>query len=90
MSRDILEAAKRLRDASPEELRLIAKHDWDMIREVAGIAFAYFPKATQRSPLEICVRNIVYNVEQNPKAHTVEEILSNLRSALGIHRDESV
>ena len=44
MGRDVLEAAKRLKDASPEELQLIAKHDWDMIREVAAIAFAYFPK----------------------------------------------
>lgn len=43
MSRDILEAAKRLKDANPEEIQLIAKHDWDMIREVAAYAFAYAP-----------------------------------------------
>lgn len=50
-------------------------------------------KATQkprRSALEIGVRNIIYNVEQNPKAHTVEEILRSLRSALGVRPDEKV
>ncbi len=44
MSRDILEAAKRLKDATPEEIQLIAKHDWDMIREVAATCAAYMPK----------------------------------------------
>jgi hypothetical protein len=39
--RNLLEAAKRLKDADPEELQLIAKHDWDMIRDVAVVAFAH-------------------------------------------------
>ncbi len=47
-------------------------------------------KTTQRSPLERGVRNIIYNVEQNPKAHTVEEILRSLRGALGVSQDEKV
>lgn len=42
--RDIKEAAARLKDASPEEIQTIAKHDWDMIREVAAVAFAYAPQ----------------------------------------------
>lgn len=34
--RNIAEAAKRLQDASAEDIQLIAAHDWDMIREVAA------------------------------------------------------
>ena len=40
MSRNIHEAAARLKDATPEEIQLIAKHDWDMIRDVAAFAIA--------------------------------------------------
>jgi hypothetical protein len=39
--RDIKEAAERLKNATPEELQTIAKHDWDMIREVAATCLAH-------------------------------------------------
>lgn len=42
--RDIHEAARTLKDSAPEELQMYAKHDWDMIREVAAVAFAYGPR----------------------------------------------
>lgn len=42
--RNIIEAAQRLKDASPDEIQTIARHDWDMIREVAAAAFAYTPR----------------------------------------------
>lgn len=44
MSRDIIAAAKRLKDAGVGEILMIAQHDWDMIREVAAVAFAYAPR----------------------------------------------
>ena len=41
MSRDIAAAAERLANATPEELQTIARHDWDMIREVAAMCLAH-------------------------------------------------
>ncbi|HSV14229.1 MAG TPA: hypothetical protein VLI90_08210, partial [Tepidisphaeraceae bacterium] len=34
------------------------------------------------------VRNVIFNVEQNPAAHTVEEVIRNLRDALGLKEGE--
>jgi len=36
------------------------------------------------------VRNIIYNVEQNPAAHTVLEIIHSLREALGLKPGDRV
>ena len=36
MSRNLREAAQRLKDADPQAIREIALHDWDMIRDVAS------------------------------------------------------
>lgn len=36
MSRNLREAAQRLKDPTPEEIQLIAARDWDMIRDVAS------------------------------------------------------
>lgn len=41
--RNIWEAAERLANASPDDLRLIATHDWDMIRDVAAFLSAMAP-----------------------------------------------
>jgi hypothetical protein len=37
-----------------------------------------------RSYLEQGVRNILFNIEQSPERHTVTELLTSLRSALGL------
>lgn len=36
------------------------------------------------------VRNIIYNVQQNPAHYTVEELLRNMRQAIGVKADERV
>lgn len=45
-------------------------------------------KATQRSALELQIRNIVFNIEQNPDAHSVRDLLASMRSALGLRPGE--
>ena len=45
-------------------------------------------RLTQRSYLEGCIRNVVFNAEQNTSAHSVEELIASLRNALGLKPGE--
>lgn len=38
--------------------------------------------------MERQLRNIVFNVEQNPDAHTVRELLASIRSIIGLKPGE--
>lgn len=48
MARDMIAVAKRLKDATPEDIQMFAKHDWDMIRDLAIVALAYMPNPCVR------------------------------------------
>jgi hypothetical protein len=37
---------------------------------------------------EIKLRNIIFNVEQNPKSYTPSEVIRNMRQALGLKEGE--
>lgn len=36
------------------------------------------------------IRNVIYTVQQNPKQYTVEELLQNMRKAIGVSETERV
>lgn len=42
----------------------------------------------QMSRLEQGIRNIIFNVEQDPSRHTVAELIYSMRSALGLQPGE--
>ena len=67
MSRNIHEAAARLKDATPEEIQLIAKHDWDMIRDVAAFAIALGspPAAPSEDEVERALESCLEHFKQN-------------------------
>ena len=59
MSRDILEAAVTLRDASATEIQTIALHDWDMIRDLATMFIARSNMLTEaHDKWEECLKEI--------------------------------